>query len=197
MPPMRTTLFSPTSTATTWLSKDLPSKSSFLQFQWAIHHGIVITPAPQLGIFFRTYRFFKESSDEEREHAEKFMKYQVLVTTSTSIDSLISTVICPHPPHFVLWCDTDVRMFLCRHQNTRGGRVSLQSIFPPLTEFDHPEKGDALYGELPCMPIWWIMVWSQIIGALEEAACWGRAGKLTKVCCFSGKIGLSFILQLM
>jgi len=50
-------------------------------------------------------KFFKESSDEEREHAEKFMKYQ----------------------------------------NTRGGRVSLQSIVTPLTEFDHPEKGDALY----------------------------------------------------
>nr|TKW00015.1 hypothetical protein SEVIR_8G081700v2 [Setaria viridis] len=51
------------------------------------------------------YRFFKESSDEEREHDEKLMKYQ----------------------------------------NTRGGRVRLQSIVTPLTEFDHPEKGDALY----------------------------------------------------
>ncbi|CAL4939567.1 unnamed protein product [Urochloa decumbens] len=50
-------------------------------------------------------KFFKESSDEEREHAEKLMKYQ----------------------------------------NTRGGRVRLQSIVTPLTEFDHPEKGDALY----------------------------------------------------
>lgn len=26
------------------------------------------------------YRFFKESSDEEREHAEKFMEYQVSIT---------------------------------------------------------------------------------------------------------------------
>ncbi|TVU27432.1 hypothetical protein EJB05_30042 [Eragrostis curvula] len=50
-------------------------------------------------------KFFKESSDEEREHAEKLMKYQ----------------------------------------NKRGGRVRLQSIVTPLTEFDHPEKGDALY----------------------------------------------------
>ncbi|TVU27464.1 hypothetical protein EJB05_30075 [Eragrostis curvula] len=49
-------------------------------------------------------KFFKESSDEEREHAEKLMKYQ----------------------------------------NKRGGRVRLQSIVTPLTEFDHPEKGDAL-----------------------------------------------------
>ncbi|XP_008811159.1 ferritin-3, chloroplastic-like [Phoenix dactylifera] len=50
-------------------------------------------------------KFFKESSEEEREHAEKLMIYQ----------------------------------------NKRGGRVKLQSIIMPLTEFDHPEKGDALY----------------------------------------------------
>ncbi|KAM3312302.1 hypothetical protein ACQJBY_032331 [Aegilops geniculata] len=50
-------------------------------------------------------KFFKESSDEEREHAEMLMAYQ----------------------------------------NRRGGRVRLQSIVTPLTEFDHSEKGDALY----------------------------------------------------
>lgn len=50
-------------------------------------------------------KFFKDSSDEEREHAEKLMQYQ----------------------------------------NKRGGRVKLNSIVMPLTEFDHPEKGDALY----------------------------------------------------
>ncbi|XP_057979328.1 ferritin-3, chloroplastic [Malania oleifera] len=50
-------------------------------------------------------KFFKESSLEEREHAEKFMEYQ----------------------------------------NKRGGKVKLQSILMPLSEFDHPEKGDALY----------------------------------------------------
>ncbi|KAK9159177.1 hypothetical protein Scep_005751 [Stephania cephalantha] len=50
-------------------------------------------------------KFFKESSLEEREHAEKLMEYQ----------------------------------------NKRGGRVKLQTIAMPLTEFDHPEKGDALY----------------------------------------------------
>ncbi|TKY47576.1 Ferritin-3 [Spatholobus suberectus] len=49
--------------------------------------------------------FFKESSEEEREHAEKLMEYQ----------------------------------------NKRGGRVRLQSIVTPLSEFDHEEKGDALY----------------------------------------------------
>ncbi|KAL5974949.1 Ferritin-3, chloroplastic [Asimina triloba] len=50
-------------------------------------------------------KFFKESSDEERGHAEKLMEYQ----------------------------------------NKRGGRVRLQSILMPVSEFDHPEKGDALY----------------------------------------------------
>ncbi|XP_065872114.1 ferritin-1, chloroplastic-like [Euphorbia lathyris] len=50
-------------------------------------------------------KFFKESSVEEREHAEKLMEYQ----------------------------------------NKRGGKVKLQSIVMPLTEFDHAEKGDALY----------------------------------------------------
>ncbi|GMY08303.1 ferritin-3, chloroplastic [Fagus crenata] len=50
-------------------------------------------------------KFFKESSEEERGHAEKLMEYQ----------------------------------------NKRGGRVKLQSIVMPLSEFDHAEKGDALY----------------------------------------------------
>ncbi|KAL4574996.1 hypothetical protein LXL04_021836 [Taraxacum kok-saghyz] len=50
-------------------------------------------------------KFFKESSEEEREHAEKFMEYQ----------------------------------------NKRGGKVKLNSIIMPLSEFDHEEKGDALY----------------------------------------------------
>jgi ferritin len=31
-------------------------------------------------MIFVDYRFFKESSEEEREHAEKLMKYQVGVT---------------------------------------------------------------------------------------------------------------------
>nr|ABQ08714.1 ferritin [Medicago sativa subsp. falcata] len=50
-------------------------------------------------------KFFKESSEEEREHAEKLMKYQ----------------------------------------NIRGGRVVLHPIVSPPSEFDHAEKGDALY----------------------------------------------------
>ncbi|KAG0630140.1 hypothetical protein M758_1G156900 [Ceratodon purpureus] len=50
-------------------------------------------------------KFFKESSEEEREHAEKLMKYQ----------------------------------------NKRGGRVKLNTIQSPVMEFDHTEKGDALY----------------------------------------------------
>ncbi|CAA3009022.1 Hypothetical predicted protein [Olea europaea subsp. europaea] len=50
-------------------------------------------------------KFFKESSEEEREHAEKLMQYQ----------------------------------------NIRGGRVKLHTITMPPAEFDHIEKGDALY----------------------------------------------------
>ncbi|OUZ99163.1 Ferritin [Macleaya cordata] len=50
-------------------------------------------------------KFFKESSEEERQHAEKLMEYQ----------------------------------------NKRGGKVKLQSIVMPISEFDHFEKGDALY----------------------------------------------------
>ncbi|XWS71888.1 hypothetical protein CRYUN_Cryun03dG0176600 [Craigia yunnanensis] len=49
--------------------------------------------------------FFKDSSVEERQHAEKLMDYQ----------------------------------------NKRGGKVMLQSMLMPLSEFDHAEKGDALY----------------------------------------------------
>ncbi|KAF5759528.1 putative ferroxidase [Helianthus annuus] len=50
-------------------------------------------------------KFFKESSEEEREHAEKLMQYQ----------------------------------------NMRGGRVKLNTIVAPPSEFEHVEKGDALY----------------------------------------------------
>ncbi|KAI4356053.1 hypothetical protein L6164_000105 [Bauhinia variegata] len=50
-------------------------------------------------------KFFEESSEEEREHAEKLMKYQ----------------------------------------NVRGGRVVLHPILSPPSEFEHVEKGDALY----------------------------------------------------
>ncbi|KAK7300890.1 hypothetical protein RJT34_11741 [Clitoria ternatea] len=49
--------------------------------------------------------FFKESSLEERQHAEMMMEYQ----------------------------------------NKRGGKVLLQSMLMPFSEFDHEEKGDALY----------------------------------------------------
>eukprot|EP00884_Botryococcus_braunii_P001827 jgi/Botrbrau1/11645/Bobra.168_2s0003.1 len=34
---------------------------------------------------------------------------------------------------------------LMKFQNLRGGRIKLQSILAPETEYDHPEKGDALY----------------------------------------------------
>ncbi|XP_030450840.1 ferritin-3, chloroplastic-like [Syzygium oleosum] len=50
-------------------------------------------------------KFFKDSSEEEREHAEILMEYQ----------------------------------------NKRGGKVKLRSIVMPLSEFDHEDKGEALY----------------------------------------------------
>ncbi|XP_030537300.1 ferritin-1, chloroplastic-like isoform X2 [Rhodamnia argentea] len=50
-------------------------------------------------------KFYKESSEEEREHAEKLMEYQ----------------------------------------NKRGGKVKLHSILMLPSEFEHAEKGDALY----------------------------------------------------
>lgn len=50
-------------------------------------------------------KFFKESSEEERQHAEKLMEYQ----------------------------------------NKRGGKVKLHPILMTPSEFDHAEKGDALY----------------------------------------------------
>ncbi|MCL7032023.1 hypothetical protein MKW94_009704 [Papaver nudicaule] len=34
---------------------------------------------------------------------------------------------------------------LMEYQNKRGGRVKLQTILMPMSEFDHPEKGEALY----------------------------------------------------
>ncbi|KAL4304497.1 hypothetical protein GQ457_10G012350 [Hibiscus cannabinus] len=50
-------------------------------------------------------KLFKDSSVEERQHAEIFMDYQ----------------------------------------NKRGGKVALESMLMPMSEYDHPEKGDALY----------------------------------------------------
>ncbi|XP_021810526.1 ferritin-4, chloroplastic-like [Prunus avium] len=50
-------------------------------------------------------KFFKESSEEERQHAEMLMDYQ----------------------------------------NKRGGKVKLQSMLMPFSEFDHAEKGEALH----------------------------------------------------
>ncbi|KAJ0246868.1 Ferritin-3 [Hirschfeldia incana] len=50
-------------------------------------------------------KFFKDSSVEERDHAEMLMEYQ----------------------------------------NKRGGRVKLQPMVMPQSEFDHADKGDALY----------------------------------------------------
>lgn len=37
--------------------------------------------------------------------------------------------------------------FCLELQNQRGGKVKLQSIVMPVMEFEHSEKGDALYGK--------------------------------------------------
>lgn len=42
---------------------------------------------------------------------------------------------------------TCVYGFCLEHQNQRGGKVKLQSIVMPVMEFEHSEKGDALYGK--------------------------------------------------
>ena len=39
-------------------------------------------------------------------------------------------------------------------QNRRGGRVKLQSILLPETEFNDPDKGDALYAMEVRPPCW-------------------------------------------
>ena len=39
------------------------------------------------------------------------------------------------------------------YQNKRGGKVRLQSMLMPWSEFDHSEKGDALYGKFSLLLI--------------------------------------------
>lgn len=41
--------------------------------------------------------------------------------------------------------ERDHAEMLMKYQNVRGGKVKFQSILMPVMEFDHPEKGDALY----------------------------------------------------
>ena len=49
--------------------------------------------------------------------------------------------------HFLKECleERDHAELLMNYQIKRGGRVELQSIMPPQVDYDHPEKGDALY----------------------------------------------------
>jgi hypothetical protein len=55
----------------------------------------------------------------------------------------------------------------CGHkQNKRGGRVKLQSIVMPVMEFDHPEKGDALY----CMLT--LLLYPQLVGTTAVLLSW-------------------------
>ncbi|KAK4743172.1 hypothetical protein SAY87_001173 [Trapa incisa] len=81
------------------LAKCLSPSSGSLNFSFHWFHLLLLTAV------LCEFRFFKESSVEEREHAEALMEYQ----------------------------------------NQRGGKVKLQRILMPLSEFDHEEKGDALH----------------------------------------------------
>lgn len=47
---------------------------------------------------------------------------------------------------FAIYLDQNDDESFC-FQNKRGGKVKLNSILMPLSEFDHEEKGDALYGK--------------------------------------------------
>ena len=64
---------------------------------------------------------------------------------------------------FAYCCYSFVSAFLIQivyyYQNKRGGKVKLQSILMPLSEFDHAEKGDALYGELKLLELDLWLVW--------------------------------------
>lgn len=97
-----------------------------------------------------TSRFFKESSTEEREHAEKLMEYQVYISYIVFRNFRYANfVLCFELCILaLLWTLIYNYGFLMTiYQNKRGGRVKLQSMLMPCSEFDHAEKGDALNGK--------------------------------------------------
>lgn len=51
----------------------------------------------------------------------------------------------------------------------RGGRVKLYTIMMPPSEFEHAEKGDALYG----MPLFYIYPQKEVILILRIGIIWG------------------------
>lgn len=57
-------------------------------------------------------------------------------------------------------CIADTSFIMNFSQNIRGGRVKLHSIINPPSEFEHVEKGDALYGKKDCLfiPSPWLFV---------------------------------------
>ena len=77
--------------------------------------------------------------------------------------------------------------------------MRLQSIVTPLTEFDHPEKGDALYGELPCISFLfaesdlWIRMGSECQVPQRSLHVCGTAEEVTKAHCCQK---VEFVLQL-
>jgi hypothetical protein len=88
---------------TTLLSRDLRSKSSLatsiVPFIWQIHQYDVVMA------FLCLLRFFKESSDEERGHAEKLMEYQVNLICLIQYDHAVG-----------LYNELIPRFFFCRSE---------------------------------------------------------------------------------
>lgn len=157
MSPMFTMLCSLTSIGTTLRWRVLPS--NFFGLSLLLNIWVLFVYFYSMFLLFKLCifvlnRFFKESSEEEREHAEKLMEYQVLGTEHIKLMFLL--ILC------ILWFRFSVLfsvlvksnlLFLYvleNSQNKRGGRVKLQSIVMPPSEYDHEEKGDALYGKSQC-----------------------------------------------
>lgn len=105
------------------MSSFILNKTVFASLQLVDHPFVVVC---------FTDRFFNDSSLEERGHAEMFMEYQVTSKLLSGCGSLLL---------LLMFNGFDL-------QNKRGGKVKLQSILMPISEFDHEEKGDALYGKL-------------------------------------------------
>lgn len=86
---MCTMLCMHTLTGTMWLSRVWPSKLLQSLVIWIIEFQLVISGKCLMRIWYMNpCRFFKESSEEEREHAEMFMEYQV-IDNSPSISVLM------------------------------------------------------------------------------------------------------------
>ena len=85
---------------------------------------------------FRT--FFLNASLEERTHAQMLMDYQVRAQRAPQDCLRAQTMLKPY-------CIINSLHIDCLLQAIRGGRVKLATITAPESEYNHPEKGDALH----------------------------------------------------